>query len=185
MITNRPIKILLITNSFILLTGAMLGPIYAIFVEQIGGSLLDASLAGGVFALAAGITVLISGRYTDKVKEPELIIVFGYVIVGFGFIMYVFVNSLWSLLLVQVIVGLGEAIYSPSFDAVYSQHLKKGRAGREWSLWEAMFYFTAAIGAIMGGIIVTYLGFSSLFTVMAILCFGSAYYIYSLPRSLL
>ena len=55
----------------ILLAGAMLGPIYALFVEEIGGNLLDASFAGGMFALAAGITTFISGKYSDKIKENE------------------------------------------------------------------------------------------------------------------
>ena len=35
---NKALKILLSTNAIILLAAAMLGPIYAIFVEEIGGS---------------------------------------------------------------------------------------------------------------------------------------------------
>jgi len=42
---NRGLRILLVTNAMILLAGAMLGPIYAIFVEKVGGNLLDASIA--------------------------------------------------------------------------------------------------------------------------------------------
>ena len=37
---NKAIKILLITNGFILIAGAMLGPIYALFVKKIGGDQL-------------------------------------------------------------------------------------------------------------------------------------------------
>ena len=75
---NRALRILLVTNGIILFAGAMMGPIYALFVEEIGGDLLDASLTVAIFALAAGITALISGRYADKIKENELIIVLGY-----------------------------------------------------------------------------------------------------------
>ena len=39
---------LLFTNSLIIVAGAMLGPIYALLVEDIGGGLLDASLASVV-----------------------------------------------------------------------------------------------------------------------------------------
>ncbi len=66
---NRPLRILLITNGLTLLAGGMLGPIYALFVEKVGGDLLDASLTGGMFSLAASLTTLIMGKYTDKVKE--------------------------------------------------------------------------------------------------------------------
>ena len=72
---NRALQILLSTNAMILMAGAMLAPIYALFVEKVGGDLMDASIAGGIFALAAGLTTLISGKYSDKIKENELIIV--------------------------------------------------------------------------------------------------------------
>ena len=64
---NKRVKVLLVTNSVILLSVAMLGPIYALFVDEIGGSLLDASVAAGFewglwesmnyFSLAAGAVI--------------------------------------------------------------------------------------------------------------------------------
>ena len=92
---NRGLRILLITNALILIAGAMLGPIYALFVEKVGGSLLDASLTGGIFALVAGITTLIAGRYADKIKEKRYIVAFGYSLMGVGFFLYTFVNSIF------------------------------------------------------------------------------------------
>lgn len=184
-IFNKPIRILLWTNSFILVAGAMLGPIYALFVEKIGGDLLDASYAFGAFALAAGITTLISGKYSDKHKEPELIVVLGYLIIGLGYIGFLLVDNIWSLFVVQIIIGLGGAIYAPAFDAIYSQHLDGHKTGREWGAWEAINYFSSAIGAVSGGLIAALLGFNFLFIAMAILCFASAAYIYFLPRKVL
>ena len=182
---NKAIRILLVTNGFILIAGAMLGPIYALFVKKIGGDLLDASYAFGVFALAAGTTTLISGKYADRLKENELIIVLGYGILGIGFLGYTLVNSIWSLLVIQIIIGLGEAIYTPAFDAVYSKHLDDHRSGREWGAWEAVNYFTIAFGAVAGGFLVTFFGFNTMFVVMGLLCFVSAIYIFRLPRRIL
>lgn len=182
---NKQIRILLVTNGLILISGAMLGPIYALFVEKIGGDLLDASYAFGVFALAAGITTFVSGKYADKLKENELIVVCGYGIMGVGFLSYILVNSIISLLAVQVIIGLGEAIYTPAFDAVYSKHLDGHKSGREWGAWEAINYFTTAFGAIAGGLLVTFFGFNTIFVIMGLLCFSSATYIFRLPRRIL
>jgi MFS family permease len=53
---------------------------------------------------------------------------------GIGFILYIFVNSIWFLFGVQVLIGFAEAFCSPAFDAVYSKHITKKRAGREWGL---------------------------------------------------
>ncbi|MDX9893551.1 MAG: MFS transporter [Patescibacteria group bacterium] len=182
---NQPLKILLLTNSIILLAGAMFAPIYALFVSEIGGDLLDASYAGGIFALAAGITTLLSGKYSDRVKENELIVVAGYLIMGVGFLLLSICNSVWFLLVIQVLIGLGEAIYSPAFDAVYSKHLDKKQAGKQWGAWESINYFSLAVGAIVGGVIVTTTNFQVLFIIMAMMSFFSAIYIYRLPREVL
>lgn len=181
----KKISILLITNSLILVAGAMLGPIYALFVEKVGGDLLDASYAFSTFALVAGVVTLISGRYSDKIKENKVILVLGYGIMGLGYFGYLLVNSIWSLLIIQVVIGLGEAIYVPAFDALYSKHLDHSKRGRIWSLWEAINYFTMAIGAFIGGFLVVIFGFSSMFIIMGLLCVISAIYIFSLPRGVL
>ncbi len=182
---NPALKILIVTNALILLAGAMLGPIYALFVDDIGGSLLDVGWAGGVYALAAGITIYFSGRLSDKVKERELLVVAGYAILGVGFLLYVLVDSIWFLLITQAVIGFGEAIYTPSFDALYSNHLNRKRAGSGWGAWETMYYFTTGAGAIIGGAIAHTYGFTPLFIIMAALCFISATYIYLLPRQAL
>jgi DHA1 family multidrug resistance protein-like MFS transporter len=182
---NKALRILLATNAMILIASAMLGPIYALFVEGIGGDLMDASIAAGLFALAAGVTTLTSGKYSDRLKQSELVVVFGYAIMGMGFLLYNFVDSVAFLFLVQLITGFGEAIYSPAFDATYSKHLTHDHAGSQWGAWESMNYFTAAIGAVVGGLIVTFFGFNAIFLAMSALCFGSALFIYRLPRNML
>lgn len=182
---NKALRILLFTNGLILIAAAMFGPITALFVEKVGGSLLDASFAGGVYALAAGITVFLSGKYSDRIKQQELVVVIGYAIMGVGFLLYTKVDSVWSLLAVQALIGFGEAFYSPSFDAVYSKHLTYHKEGSQWGAWESINYFTATAGAIIGGAIVTAFDFNALFIAMAVLAFASALYIFRLPRSVL
>jgi len=68
-----------------LIAAATLAPIYALYVEKIGGDLLDASIAAGIFALAAGITTLISGKYADHLRHSEEVIIVGYLLIGLGF----------------------------------------------------------------------------------------------------
>lgn len=173
----RALHVLTYTNALILLAGAMLGPIYALFVEEIGGNLLDASIAGTIFALAAGITVLFSGRFTDRIKHPEYIVLFGYACIGLGFLGFAFVNSLWSLFAIQALIGFGEAIYSPAFDAIYTKNILQNNEGSGWALWESMYYFTSAAGAIIGGYIAYTFGFQNLFFSMSLLCVFSITYL--------
>lgn len=182
---NKALRVLLITNALVLVAAAMLGPIYALFVEKVGGDLLDASITGGIFALAAGITTLLAGKYADKIKHDERIVSFGYFFMGVGFFMYLFVSSIWFLFIVQVVIGFGEAIYAPAFDLLYTKHVCKTKMGSEWGTWEAMNYITLAIGAVVGGVIVTTFGFNAIFVIMGLLCVSSAAYICFVPKGIL
>jgi MFS family permease len=181
---NKSLRVLLLTNAFILFAGAMLGPIYAIFVEDIGGHVLEAGLAGAVFALAAGITSLFSGYVADKMKNRVLIVVIGYMVMGAGFLFYNWVNSIATLFLAQIVIGIGEALYSPAFDLVYTRHLDKGKAGKQWGGWESMNYFTVALGAGFGGWLAYRWGFTPLFVIMSGLCLISSLYLLLLPKKL-
>lgn len=179
---NKALIVLLITNGSVLISVAMLAPIWAIFVEKVGGGILETGLATSVLAVTAGIVVILTGKISDEVKHDELIVAFGYAVMGVGFILYNFVDSVWFLAAVQIVVGAGIAIYEPAFDSVYSKHLQKHAAGREWGAWESINYFSQAIGAALGAAIAAFLNFNVLFIIMAILCFVSALYIYFLPR---
>ena len=85
---NKALKVLLMTNGLILLAGAMIGPIYALFVERVGGDLMDASIAGGLFALSAGFVSLIFGRLSDKTKDTTWVVILGYLLIALGFFLY-------------------------------------------------------------------------------------------------
>ena len=163
----------------------MLGPIYAFFVEEVGGDILDAGLTSFVFFLTAGITTLIAGKFTDKIKESELILVFGYTLTGIGFLLYLFADTIMLLFLVMVVTGFAQAIYAPAFDSLFSRHCNKKGAGMQWGVWEASNYFTVAIAAAVGGVVAFTLGFNTLFVIMACLSFFSAIFIYKLPRTVL
>lgn len=185
-IFNKALKILLVTNGLILIAGAMIGPIYALFVEQIGGDLLDASVAGGLFALTAGIVSLLFGRLSDEIRHSDFVLIFGYCLIGLGFLLYLFVDSVLFLFAVQILIGIGEAIYAPAFDKLYSINLINGKGGAEWGVYESLDYFTTASGALIGGFIATKFGFNAIFIMMAALCYISASYLYFLsPKRVL
>lgn len=174
----KPLKILIFTDSLVLIAGAMIVPFYALFVENIGGDILDAGLAAGAFAIAAGISALVAGRLGDRVKHKEYIMAVAYLILALCFFLYSYVNSIWSLLLLQVVIGLVQAAYAPVFDALYGEHIgSKRTASSRWSLWESSYYFAIAIGAIGGAVVVNLTGFNGLFIAMALLCALAGLYV--------
>lgn len=182
---NRPIRILLWTNALVLVSGAMLAPIYALYVEGIGGDLMDASLTGGIFALAAGCTSIIAGKYADKVRRKDYVMIIGALIMSLGFFFLTKVETILGLFAIQSLIGFGQAIYYPPYDALYSLHTSNSKAASTWAAWESMDYFVTAGGAVLGGYIANTVGFSALFVMMGVVCIIPSVYLYCLPRQIL
>ena len=83
---RRILKILILSSFFINLAAGLFGPIYAIFVEEIGGDLLTAGTAYAIFAIASGSLIFMLGKWEDKVKHQEKLLVFGRFLAVIGFI---------------------------------------------------------------------------------------------------
>lgn len=179
---NKALRVLLVTDSFVFLASAMIGPIYAIFVERLNGNVLDAGLTSAIYALVAGLVTIFSGVYSDRVRRNEFVVIAGYALVGVGYVLYQFVDSTLSLFAIQALLGVGAGIHMPAYKALYSKNLDSMREGVEWGLWEGLTYFAIAGGAALGGVVAYLYGFNYVFAGMAILCFLSAGYIYVQPK---
>jgi MFS family permease len=183
---NKALKILLSVDFLVIFSGAMIGPFYAVFViDRVGGDLLDAGISWSIFAVVSGIITLLIGKMTNSAREQELVIAAGYLISGLSFLGYLLVDSIWELFLIQVFLGIGGAISSPAYSAVYSTHLTKGEFIFQWGSWEGMNKIALGIGALAGGLIVSFFGFVPLFALMGALPIVSSVIILLLPRELL
>lgn len=173
---NLRLRILLGTNAVIMTAGAMLGPIYALFVEEIGGNILDAGLTYAVYAVVSGIVMIVSGNFSDRFRLEKATMNIGYLLLALAFLLYLKVDSVQNLFLVQVVLGIGQAIYYPAYDSLFSQNLVKGHYGLEWGIDEAKGFFSEALGATLGGFIAFTYGFDVLFICMSCLCLGAMLY---------
>ena len=90
---NKFLKILLGADFFIILGMGMITPIYAIFVEQIGGSILDAGSAWAIFAFTSGILMYLIGRWEDRKRHYAKMLFFGYLLRSLAFLGYFFLSK--------------------------------------------------------------------------------------------
>jgi MFS transporter, DHA1 family, multidrug resistance protein len=160
------LKILLLSDTWATLALGLIGPIYAIFVAEIGGDILDASWAYFSFMFTTGIVMFLIGKWEDKIKHKEKLIIAGYSLTAIGCLSYVFVNTQITLVITQIILGLAGALYIPAFDALYSGFLDKNKETSQWGFEESMIYVVTAISAIIGGYVAKYFGFKTLFILM-------------------
>tara|TARA_Y100000034_G_C6738489_1_gene327569 strand:+ start:77 stop:625 length:549 start_codon:yes stop_codon:yes gene_type:complete len=163
------LKILLWSSFFINLAAGLFGPLYAVFVEKIGGDLLTAGSAYAAFAIASGVIIFFLSKYEDKVKHQEKLLILSRFLSVIGFAGYLLIRNPLDLFIVQIIFGIAVAIGNPTFDSMYSKNLTKGKFASQWGAWEAMYSITVGVAAIIGGFIAQNYGFQILFWIMLII----------------
>jgi len=180
-----PISALLLISGLFMFAFGMFSPIYAIFVQKIGGSITVASNAYALYWLVAGVLTFVMGKLENKLKETELAIMWSQFIMGLAYLMYYFSSNIIMLYLTQIIMGIGAAIFWPAFHAVYTKHVNGKKSAWQWSLYDGLAYILPALAAVLGGRLVVCYGFNIIFLIMAALSFVCALFILFLPRKVL
>lgn len=182
---NRSLRILIIVNTLMVFALGLFSPFYAVFVEKIGGSIAFAGFSWAMLSVVQGVLILIFTNWELKVKETELLLVFGYFMRGVVFLSYAFMNSLPQLIVTQILWGIAAAVGVPAFDATYSAHTSKDSSIAQWSGWEGIAAIAIGIAAFIGGTIIELFGYGFIFLLMAGISFFIAIYIWRLPREVL
>jgi len=165
-VMNKTISRLLIVDSFIMTAFGLLGPIYAIFVEKIGGNILDTGIAFAIYSITLGVFSYFIGKLGDRIKKDYHLLCIGLVITTAGFCGYLLVQNPMELMIVQFILGIGHAVYNPIFDSVFSAHLDTNKKSSEWADWESLNFIVTGVMSVLGAWLVFTFGFKTLFILM-------------------
>lgn len=157
--------------SFFGIAIGMFGPIYAIYVQRIGGGVLEAGAAWAIFMIISGVGIYLMGHIQDKIKNDKPAIIIGNALTSLAYLGYFFVSNVIQLYLVQILLGLSTVIKTPAYDSFYTKYLEKGRFASQWAAWESLWYITAGIAALIGAFLVKIFDFKILFLVMFAISF--------------
>jgi len=182
---NKSLRILIVANTLMVFIVGMLAPFYAVFVQKIGGNIAFAGFSWALFSIVAGVLTLLFSNWQLKVKEQELLLALGYFIRGMVFLSYAFMGSITQLISTQVLWGIGVALGTPAFDVVFSSHTTQKDSIFQWGQWEGIAAIATGLAAIIGGILIQTIGYSSVFIGMSVLSFLVGAYIWALPRDVL
>lgn len=121
----RMYKLLIYAYSCSCFAEGILLPIYAIFVQNIGGDILDASGAMGIFLITCGLATILIHRMKWSSKHKRFLLIGGRLIRLIGIIMYLAVASVGMLFITQIVIGLGNAMANPVFDEELEENTSK------------------------------------------------------------
>lgn len=171
--SNLILRAILYLTDGLLITGAsLIAPIFAIFVERVGGGILEAGIAVTIYSLTAGIGIFLFSRIEDRVRDFRHFVVIGYFVASLGYFLYLFVSSPSLLFMVQFILGVATAIRVPAYDVLLSQSAPSHLA-IAWGNWNAMAFLVSATGSFVGALIASIFGFYTLLWLLFLLTFTS------------
>ena len=124
-------KILLISSNIWYFGEGLLGPLFAVFTERVGGDILDISWAWATYMFVTGFFTIIFGKIADKI-DKEKMIVFGYSLNALFTFSYLLVSSPVHLLLVQAGLGLALSLSNPTWLALYDRYSGDKNDGYVW-----------------------------------------------------
>ena len=166
---NKSLKVLFTLNSIFVFGGSLFGPLYAIYVQGLDNKIVTVSLSWAVFMISSTVFMYFVSKYGDKVKEQEYLLAGGFLVRAIAWLGYLFVTNVTGLIVVQIILGLGEALGTPAWNAIFAKHLDGHKEIMDYSNWNIINNLLVALSTILGGVLVTYFGFSVLFLAMSML----------------
>lgn len=172
---HKNIKLLL-TASILIHAGAnLLAPIYAIFIEEIGGTLLDAGIAVGIYALMKGVFYFALDKVDEEKVSKRMMMFTGYSIMGMCYVAYIFADAPIHVFAIQGVLSLGETVINPSWSAVIATSLEEGKERHIYSHFYGYRSIFEGIAAILGGLFAMQFGFDLVFGIMAGFAIMSAF----------
>lgn len=164
---HKNVKILLIASILIHSGANLLAPIYAIFIKDIGGSLIDAGIAVGIYALFKGVFYFVFANIDEQRFSKKLMMFTGYVLMGFCYLSYIFAENPQHVFIIQGMLSLGETIINPSWSAIIAISLKKGKERHLYTHFFGYRSLFEGVAALIGGVFTIKFGFSLVFGIMA------------------
>lgn len=182
---NKSLKTLFIFNGIFVFASSLFGPLYAVYIGLLDKNILSVSITWSSFLIATVIFTLIISKLGDRIKEKEYLLMAGFFVRAIAWFLFIFAGNVFHLILLQALLGLGEALGTPTFDAIFAEHLDGGKHIKEYSNWKLVLSGATGIGTITGGLIVIAFGFQWLFVSMSVLALIAFCGVLVQPRKLL
>ncbi len=170
---NRTMKLLMLSDIFVLTGFGLIQPILAIYINDgglTGGTILSAGMASALFLFVKSLVQLPFGHYVDKQPGKSNWLILGTLLMTVVPIIYLSANSIYHVYLAETIYGLGSGLAYPTWLGLWSANLDKGKESFQWSVYSTSTGLgTAATGAA-GAALASQAGFAATFISAGLLC---------------
>jgi len=187
---NKVIKVLIISDFFLMAAWGLVTPILAIFIlNKIQGG--DASVAGiaiGIYWFLKALVQIPIGRFLDKTageKDDYYFVIFGMIVISLVPLGFIFTTLPWHVYVLQAIHAVGMAMVIPAWGGIFMRHVDKGKEAMSWGLESSSLSFGTGIAGIVGGIIAKVYGFLPIFIGVSVLSLIATFLLFLIAKDLI
>ena len=169
---NRTMKLLMLSDIFVLTGFGLIQPILAIFINQgvAGGTVLTAGLASTIFLLTKSLVQLPFGKYIDDHGKKTRWLILGTLLMAAVPILYLTADSIYKVYLAELIYGLGSGLAYPTWLGLWSRNLDQGSESFQWSIYSTSTGIGTAATGTIGAATASIAGFTITFVLAGLLC---------------
>ena len=127
---NRTMKLLLLSDIFVLTGFGLIQPILAIYINDggvTGGTMLTAGLASALFLFTKSLVQLPFGHYVDNQSGKAKWLLLGTLLMACVPIIYITAHSIYQIYLAEMVYGLGSGLAYPTWLGLWSANLDQGK----------------------------------------------------------
>lgn len=169
MTINKVSKYLLLASFVGTFAEQMITPLYGMFVNKIGGSVLDAGIGYAIFAILTGLVIIGTSKIKFFNNNLELLVFLGFTIASIGDFCYFFVHNSVGLFLVQATNGLSVGLLNPAWEALYTKDGEDGKEHEAWSFYGGGINISTGIASLVGAGLVYLFSFKTMFIITAVI----------------
>lgn len=179
---NPVIRILTISDVMILGGFGLVSPIFAIYITDsiIGGSIEVVGIASMIYLLVKSLGQIPIAFFIDKLRgerDDFWMMFFGSILFGLAPFLYIYISTPIQLYFVQFLYGLGAAMSTPTWYAIFTKHIDKNKEGVEWGMYSTMVDIGSAGTASLGAFLAALFGFEKLFLVVGVISLIGSFYL--------
>ena len=168
---NKVMKLLMLSDIFIVTGSGLIEPILALFINGniTGATVFGIGLASTIFLIVRSMVSLPFSKYVDKHDGKIKWLLIGTFLSVLVPIIYLMAKDMWAIYFAQVVQGIGSGLAYPCWLGLWSANINKKKRSFEWSLYTTLTGVGTAISAAVGSAIANYLGFYYTFILMGIM----------------
>lgn len=159
------LKILLYAYATSTFSLGIVEPVYAFFVQKLGGGILETAWSIALFSIVTGIVTIGIYKTSWSHRYRKEFLVWGWFVWLISLLMYCCMTTVPLLFVSQVLGAFGSALSTAAFDAEYAEIADNQLTA--WALFEGYTSIASGVASLGAGIVVYHYGLQILMISMA------------------